>query len=33
LKAGSALRDIAPTLLGQKQAADMTGMDLRIVAK
>jgi 2,3-bisphosphoglycerate-independent phosphoglycerate mutase len=33
LKAGGALRDIAPTLLGQKQPADMTGMDLRIVAK
>ena len=33
LKAGGALRDIAPTLLGvlgQKQPADMTGTDLRI---
>jgi 2,3-bisphosphoglycerate-independent phosphoglycerate mutase len=36
LKSGGALRDIAPTLLGvlgQKQPADMTGTDLRIVAK
>ena len=36
LKSGGALRDIAPTLLGvlgQKQPADMTGSDLRIVAK
>jgi 2,3-bisphosphoglycerate-independent phosphoglycerate mutase len=34
LKSGGALRDIAPTLLGvlgQKQPADMTGTDLRIL--
>src|ERR1700675_2231300 len=36
LKPGGAWRDIAPTLLaalGQKQPADMTGTDLRIVAE
>src|ERR1700687_4583672 len=36
LKSGGALRDIAPTLLGvlgQRQPTDMTGTDLRIVAK
>jgi len=36
LRPGGALRDIAPTLLGilgQKQPADMTGADLRIVSK
>jgi 2,3-bisphosphoglycerate-independent phosphoglycerate mutase len=36
LKSGGALRDIAPTLLGvlgQRQPTDMTGTDLRTVAK
>jgi len=36
LQSGGALRDIAPTMLGilgQPQPADMTGKDLRIVAK
>ncbi len=34
LRAGGALRDIAPTLLGllgQKQPVDMTGTDLRVL--